>query len=474
MRPELQKSQETPRGLGWWSGKDLQSKASLAALLIGLLPAGLVGLSAYGLARHLVTGQAEQRISAEASGLANQLENYLDNRISELGILAQQDIFNNPALQAIATRSIKDRSLNNFITNNPDFLSVVILDPRGNVIAQSSEAKVGREASEQAFQQAFKRPVITPSRVVEGKDNYSFDILLPIKAQNSEQVLGILRGRVLTRSLNNVFEPTTERGQAHYYIFEDNKIVATNHEEDFGKTLDKEFPGLYRQMKKSNDSTPKAVKEQHEGKEVLVGSVNLKDLQKNYQKDWRIAVTQDPDVAFPGSNLLWLIPLLSAVTAGAAASTAWWLTRKATAPLRSILKTVKKIEKGDLDAQLEVRGEDELGILGANINAMTKQLKILVQQQELTVQQANLLAQISGMITDSEGGSLEENISPVFNKTLNGLRTTLNCDRTVIYRLNNAGDGTITHESLETGFNTALRESLQDPCIPPKLLEAYT
>ena len=60
--------------------------------------------------------------------------------------------------------------------------------------------------------------------------------------------------------------------------------MSTNHEEDLGKTIDKEFPRLYRQVKKNNDSTPKTAKEQHEGEEVLVGSINLKDLQKNYQK----------------------------------------------------------------------------------------------------------------------------------------------------------------------------------------------
>ena len=472
--PELQKKAENPPSWQIWQGRDLQSKASLAALLIGLIPAGLVGLSAYGLTRHLINGQAQERIQSEVSGLANELESYLRERVGDLEIVAQQDIFTNPALSTIASRTIKDRSLNNFVNNNPDFESLVFLDPRGNVIAQSSGAKVGREASEQSFQEASKRPVINQTRSSSGKTDYSFDILIPVKANEGEELLGILRGRVLTKSLNAILDPTTTRGQSHYYVFNENKIIATNHGEDLGKTLEKEFPVLNSKIKNNTDSAPTTVRENHDGEKVLVAAVNAKDVQKDYQQDWRVAVTQDKSVAFAGSNLLWLIPLLSALMSALAASIAWWLTQQATAPLRSVLKVVKKIEKGDLDAHLEVKGEDELAVLGANINAMTRRLKTLVREQELTVQQANLLAEISGIMTDTEGNTLEESINPVFNKALNGLRTTLKSDRVVLYRLNSKGDGTITHESLSGGVNSTLRESLKDPCIPNLLLDAYS
>lgn len=51
-------------------------------------------------------------------------------------------------------------------------------------------------------------------------------------------------------------------------------------------------------------------------------------------------------------------------------------------PIIQLTRTAQKIHDGDLDAQVEAKGSDELGTLGAAFNSMTSQLRTLIAQLE--------------------------------------------------------------------------------------------
>ncbi|MBR8832235.1 MAG: hypothetical protein N5P05_003487 [Chroococcopsis gigantea SAG 12.99] len=179
-------------------------------------------------------------------------------------------------------------------------------------------------------------------------------------------------------------------------------------------------------------------------------------------------------VAQESSGWLGLIPLIGLTTAGAVAASAWLLADKATRPIRSMAKAVRQIGEGDLDTTVNVETNDELGILGSSINETTLKLKNFLREQLQSTQQANFLSEISGlMVEDTIDLNEEEAMNPIFNKSLEGLRTILKSQRAVIYWLNYDQSGTITHESLESGYSSAFRESLGDPCIPKTILEGY-
>ncbi|PSF35314.1 chemotaxis protein [Aphanothece hegewaldii CCALA 016] len=229
---------------------------------------------------------------------------------------------------------------------------------------------------------------------------------------------------------------------------------------------------MYNQLRQQKALPTGTLIETQNGQESLIAYTQPQELQDKYKLSWRLAVTQNKNEAFAAGQWLLLIPLLGTATAAAVALSAGILAEKATRPIRAIASAVKKIGQGELDTQVEVKGEDEFSTLGNSINAMAEQLKSLVQEQALSVQQANLLTEISStMLADSI--ETEEALTPIFNKALEGLRLQLSCDRVVIYRLNPDNSGKIVYESLENGFVSALPEALTDPCIPKELLEAY-
>lgn len=75
-----------------------------------------------------------------------------------------------------------------------------------------------------------------------------------------------------------------------------------------------------------------------------------------------------------------------------------------TRPLKTVVKTMKKVQKGDLEQRIEVRTNDEIGSLAAAFNAMVREIKNLIDQN--TCQQATL--------RNAELRALQAQINPHF------------------------------------------------------------
>ena len=105
-------------------------------------------------------------------------------------------------------------------------------------------------------------------------------------------------------------------------------------------------------------------------------------------------LTTPTTVAFSAQRQLLLTLLVGtgAVTLVVAAIAAL-MARRAIRPIRRAATAVEKIGQGELDTRLEVQGEDELALLGANINKMTSQLQTFLQEQVQATEQAFALEQ---------------------------------------------------------------------------------
>ncbi|MEM8778162.1 MAG: GAF domain-containing protein, partial [Cyanobacteria bacterium P01_G01_bin.49] len=144
------------------------------------------------------------------------------------------------------------------------------------------------------------------------------------------------------------------------------------------------------------------------------------------------------------------------------------LTKRFITPILRATKAVEKIGRGEWDTKLNIVGEDELALLGTNINQMARQLKDLAQQQTNLVEQSRWLAKISGVVAVNE-----EDIATLFDQTLREAKEILGVDRIVIYRFNNDWSGYIVSEAVSPGWPIALNDQINDPCIAKELLEAY-
>jgi methyl-accepting chemotaxis protein PixJ len=156
--------------------------------------------------------------------------------------------------------------------------------------------------------------------------------------------------------------------------------------------------------------------------------------------------------------------LASALSVGAIAA---YLVSRATRSILVAADAVEKLGRGELDTRVAVAGEDELAVLGANINQMADQLQDLVQNQAAQTQRANFLSEIASTRSGSE------ELETVFSQAVQGARELLKADRVVVYRFNPDGSGCVVAESVLPGLPRALDNNVDDACISEQLLEEY-
>ncbi len=178
---------------------------------------------------------------------------------------------------------------------------------------------------------------------------------------------------------------------------------------------------------------------------------------------------QSPEIKEQKNQLFLLYIWTSGLSIAAIAFVSSILFDRLLKPIQETAQTIKKIGAGNLSIRLKVEGEDEVAMLNQNINAMTLGIENLLFSKNQALQQTQFLADItSSRVTESSG--LERLIA----RMLEGLKGFYEADRVVIYRVNYNGGG-VTHESLSSGWPSALNQwiMLNDACIPSELLKAY-
>jgi methyl-accepting chemotaxis protein PixJ len=138
-------------------------------------------------------------------------------------------------------------------------------------------------------------------------------------------------------------------------------------------------------------------------------------------------------------------------------------------PVRRLASFTQQIGDGELDARLESSDrKDEIGILSQELNKMATSLQINLSERRLESERVQLFADIA-----STRAVQAQDLEAVFGRALDGAKQIMAVDRVVIYRFNPDGSGYISHESVDAGLPSALREKATDPCIPESLIEAY-
>ena len=135
------------------------------------------------------------------------------------------------------------------------------------------------------------------------------------------------------------------------------------------------------------------------------------------------------------------------------------IAKAITKPLKELKQTAKKFSSGDRKIRAEVFSSDEVGELATTFNALIEQ-QIAQEEKQQIFDKIARTRQI-------------EALEFPFNQLLQEVRAHLNADRVVIYRFHPDWSGYIAGEAVIPGFPIALRNQIEDACIPEELLEAY-
>ena len=394
--------------LSWWRRLNLRSKATVIALTVGVIPIAVVGRIAYGLSsssmrRQIITQQEER-----AFDLRQEVEFFLQQIIDDTKTIANSPIITDPQLQKKISKVQKINWLNGFIESKKNkYESIVIFDRNGNLMFQSESLKPFATNKNYRDRDYFQKAIATGTVVISEPQvepnllNTELEIAAPIKEPGTQRIIGVARLGMDLENLSKVFDHIEIQGWEYKIIAESsNKVVMTDEKEFIGQASDIELPGLKKlqeQVWRKIDSSQVSIdltqepiasgvmRDKNDEEKVLVSFITIRDLEGLTKPGWGLAISRPVAEAFePLIELRWALILGTIAAAIAVGAIATIIINQATRPISAAARAVERIGQGKLDTRLEVKGRDELAILGFNINEMAQRLKSLLAEKALS------------------------------------------------------------------------------------------
>lgn len=481
----LVKNERIANVFSWWQNKSLRFKMTATAIALGVVPIFVVGT----IISIAVDNSFRAKIEKSERGETRFISNTIATKLQETYLDAKSiaESFEESADFANKNKAKLTEQLNVIKNTYKFYDSLALFDAKGDVIAQTEGKPLPNHFNRVYIQEALANKGVSISQPLISKTDGVFAVYVVSVIQNPQTKanLGFLRLRIPVKNLGKILTDAYQGdGKAVYLTDADNKLFfSTQGELQNGNltsgeqtnvnpkleslNIEKVFPKFQWETKSEEPQSFVDYNRIHK-QQQLVAYKPLKIDLDNIQLDWTVIISEDLNIALaPVHRILSYIFLGIVVSGAVVCYIAYLLAQKLINPLEKTTETVKKIGAGNLDLQVEVIGNDEIAVLGKNINEMTTQLRNLVVEQELLASQSSLLKNMTLEMTKAF------NISEVFEIAVTEIRQALQSDRVVVYSFDQEWKGTIIAESVDRNYPQALGARILDPCFADKYVEKY-
>jgi methyl-accepting chemotaxis protein PixJ len=224
------------------------------------------------------------------------------------------------------------------------------------------------------------------------------------------------------------------------FSIKENRIVVSS-DAEAGTEIQSIFP-RYTELRNRGIAATITDLSAQDGREYLISYAPIARVEGLFL-DWGVLIYEPTETAFATQRTLILtLSVGTIVTALALGVIAAVLTNRATRPLLAAAKAVDEIGQGELETRLEIKGQDELGLLGANINYMASQIQSYLNAQMLEAERERLLAAAKG-----SGTLRTSDLATMFEQVVDGTQELLRVDRVMLYFINSERGGTVLVEA---------------------------
>jgi len=437
-----------------WKKLNLRTKATALAIALGTLPVLAIGTAAYLSANDILVQQITNTKQSDVIGLTDKVNRFMFERYGDVQVLARLPILANYKVRMVVPIDERSVVLTKFAQTYGVYDSIAAFDLEGNLVVQSAGQPLGNHRDRVYFQEVLKtgKPVISAPEISKSSGEEVIHFAAPIRDNVTGQIIGVVRSRMPIKYLDNVVKSYAFNGTDYHIIDEAGKIFVADETDQIGHPGIEQFPGLNALQAAGKPDTT-LLKEGSGQGEQFIAYAPFPTLEGLPLLKWDAVITTETETAFaPQHALLTTLLLGMGLTTLAVAALATWLANRATRPLTEAALAVERIGLGELNTRLAVNGEDELAVLGANINLMAGQLGDTLRQQAEEAERTQLFSAIALKIRQSI--NLEEILSLVVQE----VRTALEVDRVVVYRFNPDWSGYIASEDVGSGYPQALNE----------------
>ena len=455
-----------------WQRWSVKTKATVMAIALSTLPLLAIGAISYHLTNKKITEEVTQQQQTRVISLANQLDRFTLERYRDIQTLSQMTILTNPRVRAVTSEAEKQALLDQYIKDKQGYDSIAVTDLFGNVILQSAGKVIPNYRNIDYFQQVIRtnRPVITAPRKSLATGEYVIFVAAPVIDTATGRTIGVVRSRTPARYVNQILQTQAKQlaqsvkgfGSEEYLVLNDLGqvfVAPTQHKEYIGKNANSVFPSAASRLKAA-DVVGSVVDSDRNRNKYMVSYAAAGKLGGLPELNWGVMVAQPTAEAFAASRgLLWTLVTGTGATVLLVGAIAALLVNRALRPVVEASQVVRKLGQGQLNTRIAVEGEDELAVLGSNVNLMADQLQTLLRKQEAEAEQAHLFTDVTLNIRRSL------NLEDILKTAVRDVRKLLKTQRVVIYSFHPDWSGTVVAESVAPGWTQALAREIDDSCF---------
>ncbi|NET33129.1 MAG: HAMP domain-containing protein [Cyanothece sp. SIO1E1] len=369
----------------WWNSLNLRAKVTALSIAVGTIPVLLLGTLAYFEVDQKITKEIIAASQLEAITLEEEINLFVNDRYSDMLVLAQHELFANPEIRADATRQQKDALLNRYVEQYGFYDSVAVFFLNGNVLAQSVGAPLSNHQDRDYFQAVVEtsKPFISEPQISKSSGVYSFYIAAPIIDEATGQMIAIVRARIPEAAVEELFAPYAERGKDYYLLSSDDQVTVAKNPELVGKPLSEIFPKLAVEVQQATGELVITARDRYIDNEEILSHASSEELQENYNLDWSVIIGDEVAKVFAAQRqLLLTIILVTGASAAVIGALATALTNRMIRPIEKLQQATQAFAQGNRQVRADA-AEDEIGQLAGVFNEMADG----VEQQEKFVQQ---------------------------------------------------------------------------------------
>ncbi|MGB7442778.1 MAG: methyl-accepting chemotaxis protein, partial [Coleofasciculaceae cyanobacterium] len=461
----------SPKRRGFrWQALSLRVKATILAVAIATIPVLTVGGVAYQFASSSVKKQINQVQLSRTQALAEQFHRFLLENYREVELLSSNQLFTDAELWQSTSLEQKKVVLDQFQSSLDFYDNIAFFDLEGNTLFQSDSARPveGNYSDRSYYQQALQTGEIVFNELNISKSSGQLSIELAAPVQQNGKLIGIVRTRIPGNNLEKIFENFDQNHGTWHLVNSEGTILATNKQSHLSQQAEEILP-QWKQLLSAEQSDSELYPNSLEGGEKFLATyVPIRILEGLTEVKAGALLTIPAKTVFASQvQLLRIIVLGTGVVVLLVGGVAAILAYRVTDPVVAAAVAVEKIGQGELDTRLVVTGEDEVAVLGANINSMARQLRDFLESQKSESERTRLIKDITLHLFQS----LEQ--EEIFNRITKDIREALKLDRVVVYLFDENWKGTIITESVAEGWPQALGAQIKDPCFAERYVDKY-
>lgn len=453
----------------WWQDLGLRTKTAVISAVAITIPLLTLGGFTYYYVGQSIAESTQQKEVENAKSLASRAAYFMRDRYADIQVLAQLSFLTNAKVRETLPIAEQKSILDTYIKSYLVYDSIAVYRLDGTLIVDvSPEPPPANISKRDYFKEVLRtdKPYISQPEPSVVTKKVSLFIAAPVKDIATGRTIAVVRSRMQATELDLIFKDFSEGSQQYHLSESDGKFFLATEKDKIGRSLKADFPGIAALVEKREIGAEESV-DLFTNNEQVVGYAPLPKLDGLPDLKWDAVVAVNSDIAFqPLQQLLLILVAATGSVAVLASVLAIAIAQRATKPVIEATAAVVELGKGNLATRLVVKGEDEIAQLGGNINLMAEQLQQFLAFQESEVELSELRGNISRLQSN-------EGLNQLLLTYLDNIRTTLQCDRAVIYEFDAEFAGTITRESVGRGLTSAFDAQLSDPCIPSSIIENY-